>query len=49
MLFLLLIEVSFSDFLQITELTQFLIENFMLLGENIPSLLETDEGKLKRL
>lgn len=32
-------------FLQVTELTQFLLENFTILGENIPSLLDTDEGK----
>lgn len=36
----------FSDFLQATELTQFLIEHFDILGDNIPNLLDTDEGKL---
>lgn len=33
-----------SDLLQVTELTQFLIENCEILGENIPNLLDTDEG-----
>uniref|UniRef100_A0A1A7WRX9 T-cell activation RhoGTPase activating protein n=1 Tax=Iconisemion striatum TaxID=60296 RepID=A0A1A7WRX9_9TELE len=31
---------------KVTELTQFLIENFRILGENIPSLLDTDEDSL---
>lgn len=30
--------------LQVTELTQFLIEHSEILGENIPNLLDTDEG-----
>lgn len=38
--------VSVSDFVQVTELTQFLIENSEILGENIPNLLDTDEGIL---
>lgn len=36
----------FLDFLQVTELTQFLLEHFEILGENIPNLLDTDEGTL---
>lgn len=39
---------SWSDLLQVTELTQFLLEHFELLGENIPNLLDTDEGTLKK-
>uniref|UniRef100_A0A1A8QAE3 T-cell activation RhoGTPase activating protein n=2 Tax=Nothobranchius pienaari TaxID=704102 RepID=A0A1A8QAE3_9TELE len=31
---------------KVTELTQFLIENFQILGKNIPSLLDTDEDSL---
>ncbi|XP_024860772.1 T cell activation RhoGTPase activating protein b isoform X2 [Kryptolebias marmoratus] len=31
---------------KVTELTQFLMENFTILGENIPSLLDTDEDSL---
>jgi len=34
----------FSDLLQITELTQFLIEHCEILGENILQLMDIDEG-----
>ncbi|XP_061563134.1 T cell activation RhoGTPase activating protein b [Cololabis saira] len=34
---------------KVTELTQFLIENYEILGENIPSLLATDEDSLSSL
>ncbi|XP_024147618.1 T cell activation RhoGTPase activating protein b isoform X1 [Oryzias melastigma] len=34
---------------KVTELTQFLIENCEILGENIPSLLDTDEDSLSSL
>lgn len=32
--------------LQVTELTQFLIQHSEILGENIPNLLDSDEGTL---
>lgn len=37
---------SLCDSLQVTDLTQFLIENCDILGENTRVLLDTDEGKL---
>lgn len=37
---------SLCDSLQVTDLTQFLIENCDILGENTKVLLDTDEGKL---
>lgn len=36
--------VSLSGLLQVTELTQSLIEHSEILGENIPNLLDTDAG-----
>lgn len=49
-LFMLLIlftnHISYSDLLQITDLTEFLIEHCEILGENIPNLLDIDEGTL---
>lgn len=38
--------ISFSDLLQITDLTEFLIEHWEILGENIPNLLDIYEGTL---
>lgn len=44
LLLLLTHDICFSNWLQVTDLTKFLIEHFEILGENIPNLLDTDEG-----
>lgn len=38
--------ISYSDLLQVTDLTEFLIEHWEILGDNIPNLLDIDEGTL---